>query len=246
MKFPAEHTLKHLITSYDADSLRRLRLSSMLRVQQEAGEQHLANGGLSYPVLRDKGMIFVLTGIRSVIHRLPKFGDDVITCTTWSNGYKGSQFFRCYRFCDSSGKLLAESHGTFALVDPVSFKIMRPAVFDALAEFTYPETVSGCPHPERLKPSGLSFSPAGEKVIRYSDIDYNNHYNNTYYADLCYDFFPGDLRETAIKGFNINYSSMALEGDRVAVSVCHDGDRVYFKGEHDRGMCFLAYMEVEG
>ena len=60
------------VTSFDAGRDRRLRLSSLLRFQQEAGERHLGDAGLTYREFYRQGMIFVLTRLQVEIRRLPE------------------------------------------------------------------------------------------------------------------------------------------------------------------------------
>lgn len=70
------------MTSFEAGQGSLARPSSLLRFQQEAGERHLGEAGLTYQEFYRRGMIFVLTRLNVEIHRLPAMGEEVslLTC----------------------------------------------------------------------------------------------------------------------------------------------------------------------
>lgn len=125
------------IASYDAGKDRRLRPSNQLKLQQEVGELHLGEGGLTWEEFYRHGMIFVLTRLNSVIHRAPVL-DEKVWLRTWHRDTKGAQFYRCYQFLDAAGNPLIESVSAFALVDPVTHKLLRPEVFQPFGVETQP------------------------------------------------------------------------------------------------------------
>ena len=242
-----DYTYNYKISSFDADQNRELTLSSLLRIQQEAGEQHLNTGGLGYGFLYDLGIVFVLTRASAVIHRLPRFGEDEVGCTTWSNGFSGMLFTRSYALRSSGGELLAESASTFTAINPHTFKLMRPGQVAEMDLPHFPEHISGRA-PEKLRFSDEPFAPALNREISYSMIDYNGHLNNTKYADIIYDAYPGELQNRLIKSFDINFLGQALRGDVLEVECAEQAKEEaaeschIFKGSHSRGNCFTARL----
>ena len=95
-----DYDWKARVTSFDAGRDRRLRLSSLLRFQQEAGERHFGDAGLTYWEFYRRGMIFVLTRLQVEIRRLPELEEEV-TLRTWHRDSKGAQMFRCYQLLDA-------------------------------------------------------------------------------------------------------------------------------------------------
>ena len=81
------------IPSYAVGADNRLRLSALLQLQQEAGERQLAENGMSYNALVDKGVAFLVTRLCSNITRLPEMGEEVVL-KTWHRDIKGVQFFQ--------------------------------------------------------------------------------------------------------------------------------------------------------
>lgn len=240
---PAEYRWNTRVTSFDADESSFLRPSSLLKLQQEIGELHLSAGGLSYGEMSRIGAVFVVTRLSAKIHRPPVFGEQ-IGMTTWSNGVKGVQYNRCYQTCDLAGNVLIDSTGWFVLVDTKEHKPIRPknAPIAGTLRFS-PGRENGCPPPEKVKlPESMELS--GERVLRYSDMDYNGHLNNTVYADLLCDFMPGGMKGKRISGFTIQFVGEAYEGDTLSIETFRSGQTVWFSGRHPRGMCFEAVCDV--
>lgn len=229
MELPKEYEWAIRVASYDAGPDGRLRLSNLLKLQQEAGERHLRDAGLGYQTLYDCGVVFVLTRASGVIHRAPLFGEEV-RLLTWHRNNKGTRFFRCYQFLDDSGRPLIESVSAFALVDPQAHKPLRPTVFEEMGIGQNPEHINGCPDPERLRlPDGLV--PQGERRIRWSDTDVNGHLNNTNYADILCDLLPGGMKGRRITGFSIGYQKEAREGDVLAVSATEQDGAIWMRAQ---------------
>ena len=97
-----DYTWSARVTSFDAGRDRLLRPSSLLRFQQEAGERHLGEAGLTYQEFYRRGMIFVLTRLNVEIHRLPAMGEEV-SLLTWHRDGKGAQLYRCYQLFEQFG-----------------------------------------------------------------------------------------------------------------------------------------------
>lgn len=223
---PKEYKWQTSVATYDADFERKLKLSSQMKFQQEIGELHLDECGLPYAVLYEKGMVWVLTRSRSVIYRRPIL-EEKLLITTWQSQKKGSQYFRCYRFENEQGELLIDACSSFALVDPVTHKLMRPEAFQKLCDAENHEIISTCPPPVKIKPP-IDMEPVGRRYIRYSDIDYNGHLNNTVYADLLCDFVPGGMYGRNLREFGLTYTSEAKEGEELQLFAKKEDERFVY------------------
>ena len=244
LDFPKQYEYPVRVTSFDADKLRRVKLSSVLKFQQEAGELHLREGGLPYEQMYDDGMIFVT--LRSVVkfYKRPVMDDSLIE-TTWHRDNRGVQFYRSYQFHSPDGELLMEGTSSFALIDPHTRKLLRPKVFMEYGIKTQPERVPGVEDPKKLKLPEEKLALAGERVIRYSDIDYNGHLNNTVYADILMDYLPENLRDGWMDCFTICFMEEALEGDKLSIFTAQEQDEegktiVWMRGKGEDGTCFEA------
>lgn len=231
-----DYTMPVTVSTFDAGADRRLRLSAQLRYQQEVGERHLAPGGFDYATLYDRGMVFVLTRTRSVIHRAPLLGES-LQLTTWHRDSRGAQLFRCYVFQDQAGRPLIESVTAFALVDPVSHTLLRHGAFDSFGIAAQPDRRGGCPDPDRLK-LPLELPVAGQRPVYWSDTDYNGHMNNTVYADVLCDHLPGGMAGRRLTGFTIAYRTEVRAGETMTIAAADENGTVSLRGG-DVDRCFF-------
>ncbi|MDD2362830.1 MAG: thioesterase [Oscillospiraceae bacterium] len=242
---PKDYTWDLKIASFDVGQDRQLKLSAQLRLQQEAGELQLEKGGLGFEELINNGLAFVITRTNSVIYHTPRFNSH-IKLITWHRDSKGAQFYRCYRFLDENGEILIDSVSAFALIDPQTHKILRPALFSRYAVTQQPDRLNSCPDPEKqVLPDGLL--PIGGYEVVWSDIDYNGHVNNAIYADIICNNIPDNMRQRRIAGFTISYLHEAFEGEIISLKsgVFRRGnqDEVWVSGETERGSCFEGMVK---
>ena len=228
------------VATYDVGPDRLLTPSAQLRFQQEAGERHFGEGGLNFEGVAAFGMAFVVLQNNAVIVRRPKMGERIVI-KTWSRNVKGMRFFRCYRFEDETGALLIDSVASFALVDLNAHTLLRPTQFPVEVEHQ-PDLPHSCPDPQKLKlPEGMT--ACGEHVVRYTELDFNGHLNNTRYADVVFDVLPPSVR-TAVGGFSITFSHEAKEGDRLVLSRgCDEDGTWYVTAQNGDDTCFTAQVK---
>lgn len=232
-----EHKKTLKIPSYDVGANDCLRLSAVLRHQQEAGEEHLAPAGLGWCDLEKEGIAFVASRWHAAIRRLPRMGE-AVTLTTWHRERKGPRFLRCYQWHDSQGNLLLEGVMQFALVSVADHRLLRG---DEFARLVPPEeAVRGvtCSDPGRFALPELS--PAGEYRVRWSDIDRNGHMNNTRYADLLWDFLPVGLQGRHPVDVQLYFAGESRQGDTLAIEAGQDEAACCIRGTTDRGVTFVA------
>ncbi|HIW74612.1 MAG TPA: hypothetical protein H9684_09825 [Firmicutes bacterium] len=210
-----DYTWEIRINSFETGPDRRLRLSSQLKLQQEVGELHLSAGGLGYEELYRRGMAFVLTRTRSRILRAPVMGE-AVRLRTWHRDSHGPRFYRCYQFLDGEGRSLIDSVTAFALVGVENHRLLRPTVFEQFGLREQPQRRGDCPDPAKWKlPDTLS--PAGERRVRWSDIDCNGHLNNAVYADIACDALPGGMEGRQVLEYSIAFVHEATEGEALAL-----------------------------
>ncbi|MCI8497683.1 MAG: hypothetical protein HFE85_05495, partial [Clostridiales bacterium] len=186
--------------------------------------------------------------LRSVVkfYRRPVM-DQSLTLTTWHRENRGVQFFRSYQFHTPDGLLTMEGTSSFALMNPHTRKLLRPKVFMDCGIRTQPERVPGVADPKKLKIPEESLNPVGERVIRYSDIDYNGHLNNTVYADILTDYLPPELNRLQADTFTICFEGEAMEGERLCILTAQTVEegkptvRMHALGE--KGTCFEAEIQ---
>lgn len=234
---PNEYTMSLKVASYDVGANDKMRLSAVLRYQQEAGEQHLVDAGLGWQALMKTGMVFVTSRWHTLIHRLPEM-EERITLTTWHRDRKGPRFFRCYEWRDADGRVLIEGVMQFALVSVAQHRLLRGDEFMAMAPLPeHPRQIS-CGDPGRFPVAGVA--PVGEYRVRWSDMDRNGHLNNTHYADLMLDYLPAQRLENTPAEVDLHFAGECLLGDILTLSAAEEGGVSTVTGDTARGRSFAA------
>jgi len=230
------------VSTAEVDMFDRLKISALMKRQQEIGELHLIEFGTSSDKMRDEqGFAFIFTKMNIKVTRLPKSKENV-TLTTWCSGLKGVRFTRNYVLRDEFGLVLTEAKAEVTAIDLNTRKIVRPREINGFQDFLYNEDLENtCPYPEKL----TFFSEVDKtysRDVRFSDIDFNGHVNNTVYADISFDALPIKTLENAIKGFEINFINEAVLGENIEVSVASTDSGWCVSGKTDAHDCFAVKL----
>ena len=232
-----EYMLPMRVKTYDVGPNSKLKLSALLRVCQEVSERHLESVNMGYTAMKEKGLVFLIISNAARICRLPFLGEE-LQIRTHPRGTMGVQFYRDYEFW-SGEELLIRVMQTSVSVDPVEHKILRPKVFLSQGVF-FDEKVPREEKIDKLAPQELP--QLGVREIRYSDVDYNHHLNNTIYGDITMDYLPESLREKQFSYEQIDYVSEALLGEELVIRGGETAEGFLVQGYHERGLSFSALL----
>ena len=232
-----EYMLPMRVKTYDVGPNSKLKLSALLRVCQEVSERHLESVNMGYTAMKEKGLVFLIISNAARICRLPFLGEE-LQIRTHPRGTMGVQFYRDYEFW-SGEELLIRVMQTSVSVDPVEHKLLRPKVFLSQGVF-FDEKVPREEKIDKIAPQELP--QLGVREIRYSDVDYNHHLNNTIYGDIAMDFLPEALREKQFAYEQIDYVSEALLGETLRICGGEFDGGYLVQGYHERGLSFSALM----
>lgn len=203
MKFTKDYIAKW----HDTDANRQVRPSALVTYLQETANEHLIHIGISLDELRDRfGLAFILGSI-SVRSYEPLFSGDAIEVETWTCGERGFRHNRCFRVL-RGGKTVAEATSQWALINLKDGSLVKvedmPYHIEPEAPISLPDV------PARLKmPPVSKMEEVGTRRIVYSDIDYNDHMNNTRYPDMICDFLP-EMRDKRMTGLVLSYRKEAV------------------------------------
>jgi len=234
-----KYTKRWMVTSYDADKNRRLKTSSIMKYMQETGEEQLRAVEMGYSELYNMGIIFVMTKFAVRFHKALTLAD-AFDITTWHRGAAGVQFFREYKITDAEGNLCAEAATAWVMIDPVTGKIKKGVVPDRMPAVDEQSGIAAA-FKERFSEDGAEL--LGERVVRFSDIDYNNHVNNTVYIDIATDFVPKEFLEKGISEASIFFVKENRLGSVLKISGKSQDNTVSLLGENQEGKSFTAQIK---
>ncbi|WP_085831804.1 acyl-[acyl-carrier-protein] thioesterase [Clostridium merdae] len=235
----SEYTQQVQLKTYDMDANVTLRPSALLRYCQEACELHLACYDLTHEKMSKDGIVFVFTRSGGIIHRWPSQHDPV-TIVTRACGVVGVQFYRSFDFyCGEEH--LAEILQASVVVSTQEHKLLRPRAF---LDYGVGAGENGGKRLDRLSlPKDMPV--VGEREIRYSDLDYNGHVNNSVYSDIFCDFVPGGMHGRTLREFQIHYAMESLEGEVLQIQRQEKDGYIFMRGVNPRGISFEYQGKVE-
>lgn len=217
-------TEKFRINSHDCDPVGRVRPSLILRYMQETAGLQLYNLGPSNAELAERDMAFILSRIGIYIYGTLHAYDE-ITVSTWASPGRGVSFNRGYEIRRGE-ELIAEASSIWGLIGISDRKIYRA---DDIAFGFAPGTSVEPTTPMRVHiPKDMPLSLVGERTVAYSDLDANNHMNNTNYPDMLCDFIP-DIESEHINSVNISFVSDAKRGEILKVYTAYEDGKYYFR-----------------
>lgn len=199
---------------HETDLNRVNRPSAFLTILQETANHQLHAVGTDLDALRDeKRVAFILSRIAAKVYS-PLRAYENITAQTWVCPGRGLNFERCFRILRGE-KTVAECWSSWGLLSLDEHKLLPVSALEypiAPAEKILPAGI-----PARAPLPHLSeMELCGRRTIRYSDLDYNGHMNNTRYPDMLADFLP-DPTAVYVNGFSLSFLQEAKFGETLAV-----------------------------
>ncbi len=201
---------EYTILSSDTDAKRRLRLSRLFTMLQEASIAHTTELGMGREKTLDRGLLWIVTLQKAEIVRLPEY-DERIRLKSWPGKTMHLLFPRYYRIEDEKGSELVSASALWALMDEKTRRVVFPEVYGVKIRGVHTGKEISFPSAPKTPSAGET----GEFAVPYSYVDLNGHMNNTRYFDLAEDLMPRELRERPVREVLAEYSKEAREGDTI-------------------------------
>jgi medium-chain acyl-[acyl-carrier-protein] hydrolase len=239
---------RHIVSSFDADVNRRLKISALFQYYQEAAGNDAKRLGVGYDDVHPLGLFWVLSRVLVRVRRLPAWGESV-TIVTWPKGHEGLSFLRDFQLLDSEEKELIAGTSAWLILDHAKGRPHSADALPVVLPHAGDRHALNEPMP-KLKPFLAPFGTYDRKVVT-SDLDMNSHVNNARYVEWGLDAYtPEFLSTQSVKTFQIHYTGEAHFGDLVRVSAGteegggrHSIEAVKLDGG---GKFFQAQIEWEG
>ncbi|MDY0404916.1 thioesterase [Virgibacillus sp. 179-BFC.A HS] len=167
--------------------------------------------GFGIEQLGENGIAWILMKIRVDIQRNPKVGE-TITIETWPQEPGRIEYGRDFIVRDEQNHILIKAISSWVVMDLRQRKIRRsssvPIHFSAVDNRRAIEAKLG-----KLKAAG-TLETAYQKMIGYSDIDFNGHLNNSRYVDYVMDCFAlQEHQKYHITSIEVHFTNEVLPGE---------------------------------
>ena len=168
----------------DVDRDNVLTLQGGFKLLQEAAIAHANQYDTGTDAMITRGESWVLKREAVAIDRYPRYGER-LRVETWSSGIRGSKGYRDFRVYAGDGDPIVRGSSLWLYISVRARSVVRvPA--DIAARFPSRPHDVFCPDLQDL-PFDEPDPKAADVLrvsLRYSDVDANDHVNNTTYLDL--------------------------------------------------------------
>lgn len=217
--------------SSQCDRYGHWRPGDVLTCMQEMAGSHSAVLGTDRQSMLALGVIWVLLRNEYYLFSSPRVGETV-TAATYPLKPRRTLYPRYHEFHGEDGRLLARGVGGWTLADVATHRMV-----------SLPEVTSKVPDTSGLTPAmgypgaAPQLESAPETMTRalgYTDIDLNQHVNNTRCGDWLLDMLGDErLKGRFVSHFIANYDREILPGGPVTLSLRTEGPAFSLRCERD-------------
>lgn len=231
----------------DVDFQKQLKLSTLFSFFQDVSSLASDNLGFGIQTLQEEfGVAWILMRIRVDMIRIPVW-DEKITIETWPLEPKKLEFARDFIVRDQEGNVIVRAVSTWVIMDLDERKLKRTELIGFSSPEIKTERAIDCKLGKLNHAGQLEFSY--EKVIGYSDIDFNGHLNNSKFVDFIMDCFDMDEHEKyGVETIEVNFMNEAIAGDTIVLykDTSLDTNQVYIEAVNgkDKRIVFKAKAEI--
>lgn len=201
----------------------------LMGCMQTVADEHVDSLGIGWRELNAQNYFWVLYRFGIQIIRMPiKY--DHLTITTWANTPTSVIQPRNFEVTDAQGNIIVKAHTLWTILDGEKFATHN--IHDILKDEIKPYYVDDKVIPMNLKISKISlpddFVPQPKDVL-YTDIDYNQHVNNTVYSRWLFDSYPIEFLDTHdLAGITLNYTQQSRLGEKYAIYTMHKSELEHY------------------
>jgi acyl-ACP thioesterase len=226
----------------DIDRSDRLTLSAVFNYFQDAALMHAEALGVGREPMSHTGQIWILSRMSVLMERRPRY-EEKIMVRSWPRGSEKLFAVRDYDVLDETGKAIVRGRSGWLIADIEKHRPLRPqAVVEKL-----PKNEGLDALPDGLIPleKRSDLLLAGERIPRYSDIDYNGHVNNTRYIQWIQDVTPPDILENADSmRFDIYYISETKLNEVAELLIERTDNCIAYEGRRSGAPIFRAELKI--
>ncbi|MDR1389057.1 MAG: acyl-ACP thioesterase [Treponema sp.] len=208
----------------DIDCSDTLTAGAVFEYFQEAAIHHAEILGVGRDAMNKRGAVWVLSRLSVFINRRPRFGEEVMV-RSWPRGPNRLFAIRDYDIRGESQEPMVRGRSAWLIIDLDRRRPLRPQELtqalprnegiDAL-----PGPAGGNEAPPQLAGVFGKDALVMTRTVRYSDIDYNGHMNNTRYIQWIQDGMESGVLENARQmRIDINYLSEARFNEKIVLFV---------------------------
>lgn len=228
------------------DNKGTLSLNGIARAMQVVAEHHAGIFNIDvYKNINNDGIYCIISRVKFYMETYPKWGEK-FEIETYIGGYDGLYTVRLFDIYDAYNHKIGHVIGDYLFMDinkkrPIRLKDNQGTLPELERKYIG----------ERLKKLALPEEVQSRQLRRayYSEMDLNDHMNNTHYVKWCIDMLPLEVLKTKrIVNLQINYNAAIACDEEVLMSISHISETLYIvTGDHqtEGKNYFIAKIEVQ-
>lgn len=227
---------EYYLRASDFDKFDQIKPSAVLDLFQDAAGQHAEEIGVGFKSMLNRSYMWVLTRIKFNIITNPKSYQKVLV-KTWPLEPNRINYRREYSIENENGEKLIVGSSEWVVIDSEKRRfVSMPDLYTFSQGFKT----------EKMFEEKLSkirdFETVNQPycvVAGFSELDVNNHVNNTKYANYVLDAVNPDKKEE-LEFFQIDYRKEVFSKDKIFVYHTKEENTVLAKGQNEIGETLFA------
>ncbi len=205
------------VRAYEVSPRGKATMQTIFNYLQEAAANHAARLNAGVQLLEPLHLTWVLSRARIQMDRYPGW-HEVVRIETWPSKKETYYGLRDFNIYDQKNNIIGRASSSWMMIDLRTRKPTR-----------LPEFLNGLEDTEKGRALDESFNHLPvlsdvenqhKFVVRYSDLDVNQHVNSGHYIDWALEAVPKIIHEKYEVGdLQVNYRAEALYGDRVVSQI---------------------------
>lgn len=229
-----------LIRTSNADFKGVWRVSDIMATMQEVSGMHSELLGVGRSMLIKQNIVWVLSRSELIMDRYPSVGE-TITIETFPMKNRRWFFPRYFIIRDNENNIIGRAGTLWLLMDYIERKMVGP---ETVLPFMPDNTDMDAP---LALPGNIDdIDDVGGTFVRmpvYTDLDVNQHVNNTRYADwLCDALGINVMRDNDIEHLLIHYTHEILPHQQMQITLQCNGNSFRLSGLHED----VKHFEIGG
>jgi medium-chain acyl-[acyl-carrier-protein] hydrolase len=227
------YRVTHKLLASDVNEHRRLRLSKLCEMVQEATIAHTELLGAGRKVTLDRGLLWVIMQLRIEIVRMPAY-DELVELETWPGDMMHVLFPRYTVLRDEAGKTLIRVSALWMLMDESA----RRMAFPERCGVRVPGEAGPVEITLPAKLRDEDCERTDQVVVPYSQCDINGHLGNARFVDLADDRFGRVAAGELPRLIEVEYAREVMRGACLELGMHEKGERSFMRGTVDGAACF--------
>lgn len=227
---------EYILRAGDFDKFDSIKPSAVLDLFQDAAGQHAEELGVGFNALLEREYLWVLTRVKFKILSAPSRYQTVVV-KTWPLPPNRLNYRREYCIENQNGKKLVIGSSEWVIIHSSERRLLSvPDLYSFTDGFC--EDVMFEDKLKKVRDFDTNSKPHIVN-IGFSDLDINDHVNNTRYANYVMDAI-NPTKDDTIESFQIDYRKEVMQGSQLDIYYAKEDNIISAKGQNNDGDIMFA------